>query len=103
METELAVLIQAQPAGGVRVWVPALRPLEMTALTREQALAGVRCVIAEQRPEAELVLIEVPGTDRNSWLESADIFADDPTWEEYNAEVLAARRRDDPHLYDDDE
>lgn len=88
---ELAVLIQEQPKGGFRAWTPALRPYAATAPTREQAVAGLRCLIADVRPSAALVLIDVAGTKPNPLLEMAGIFADDETLEPMLKEIYAAR------------
>lgn len=91
---ELAVLIQEQPSGGFRAWTPALRPFAATAPTREQAVAGLRCLIADVRPNAALALIDVAGTQPNPLLDMAGVFADDPTWDEFIAAMREARERD---------
>lgn len=93
--TELAALIRQQPTGGCRAWTPALRPLSVTAKTREQAIVGLRSLIADVRPDASLALIDVAGTQLNPWLETAGVFANDPTWDEFMAEIHAARARED--------
>lgn len=89
------MLIQEQPSGGFRAWTPALRPLSVTAKTREQAVAGLRFLVADVRPDATLALIDVAGTQPNPWLETAGTFADDETLELMLKEIHAARDRDD--------
>ncbi len=92
---QLAVLIRSQPDGSVHARVPAIPRLEVTAPTREQAVAAVRCAVAETHPSTELVLLDVPEGPPNPWLETAGMFADDPTFDEFVKEMRAARERED--------
>ena len=53
----------------------------------------------------EVAVIDVPSpveSTKNSWIATAGIFADDPTWDEFVAEMKATRARDNARTFDDD-
>lgn len=103
--TELAVLLYTEADGTYRAKVPAIRGLVVTAATRDVALKAVAAAAAEARPGSEIAVIDVPPSlagKPNPWLEMAGMFADDPTWDEFIAEMQAARAREDAHLRGDE-
>ncbi len=103
--TELAVLLYTEADGTYRAKVPAIRGLAVTAATRAIALKAAAAAAAEAQPGSEIAVIDVPPSPDgkpNPWLEMAGMFADDPTWEEFIAEMQAARAREDAHPRDDE-
>lgn len=69
--------------------------------TKEAALASVREALAERLAQGEVVTIEVNGfrhsTDKqteaeNPWVKYAGSFRDDPTYDDFLAEVATYRR-----------
>ncbi len=102
---ELAVLLREQPDGTYEAKVPTIPGLIISAQNRDYVVAAMRCAVAEARPGSEPVFIDVPrGGDAkpNPWLEMAGMFADDPTWDEFIAEIRAARARDDASARDNE-
>ena len=102
---EEAVLLYPERDGVVRAKVPVLRGLVIESPDRElvQHLAG--CAIARARPGSVPVFIDVSpeaAIEPNPWLDTAGIFADDPTWDEFVAEMKAARARDNARTFDDE-
>lgn len=100
---ELAVLLYTEADGTYRARVPAIRGLVVMAPTRDMALKAVDAAVAEARPGSTLAVIDVPPSrdgKPNPWLEMAGMFADDPTFEEFVAEMRAARAREDAGLFD---
>jgi hypothetical protein len=72
---------------------------------RDRALDLARCAIAEAIDKGEVAVIDVPSPvepTKNSWIATAGIFADDPTWDEFIAEMKANRARDNARTFDDD-
>ncbi|MGH2602420.1 MAG: hypothetical protein ACRDJ9_23920, partial [Dehalococcoidia bacterium] len=63
------------------------------------------CAIARLRPKSRPVFIDVSpeaAVEPNPWLDTAGIFADDPTWDEFIAEMKAARARENARTFDDE-
>src|SRR5436309_2412641 len=59
--------------------------------TREEALANAKAALAERFAEGELVTIDVGGAE-HPWLAGAGMFGNDPTFDEFLAEMEAYRR-----------
>lgn len=63
--------------------------------TPDEALRKLREVLTERiRAGANLVQLDVPAAD-NPWMPMAGIFADDPTFDEWQEAIAENRRRDD--------
>jgi hypothetical protein len=101
---EEAVLMYPERDGVFRAKVPVVRGLVIEAPDRDlvQHLAG--CAVARSRPGSTPVFIDVSpeaAVEPNPWLDQAGIFADDPNWDEFVAEMKAARARDNARIFDE--
>ena len=89
-----AVLLRAQPNGSFEATVPALPGLSAACSNRAEALMAARRALADALAASELVAVDVPdgtGAKRNPWIETAGMFADDPTLEPMLQEIYTAR------------
>jgi hypothetical protein len=102
---EEAVLLYPERDGIYRAKVPAVRGLVIESPDRELVQHLAACAIARARPGSVPVFIDVSpeaAVEPNPWLDTAGIFADDPTWDEFVAEMKAARARDNARVFDDE-
>jgi hypothetical protein len=94
---EVAVLLYPPEDGSIRAKVPVIRGLVIASPDRELVQHLATCAIARSRPKSKPVFIDVSpeaAVEPNPWLETAGMFADDPTLEEMLHEIYAARDRD---------
>ncbi|MGG6269868.1 type II toxin-antitoxin system HicB family antitoxin [Leptolyngbya sp. AN03gr2] len=67
--------------------------------TKEQAIANVKAMLESQLATGEFVTIEVeaqqPRQDDDPWIKHQGIFADDPTFDDFLAEMAAYRQQVD--------
>lgn len=102
---QFTVILRPQPDGSFQAFVPAIPGIVASGATREEALTAVQCAIKHALAGAEVANVDVlldGETVRNPWLETAGMFADDETWDQFIAEMRAARAREDAHLRDDE-
>jgi hypothetical protein len=102
---EEPVLLYPERAGAFRAKVPVLRGLVIESPARELVMHLASCAIARRRPGSKPVFVDVApdaAVEPNPWLDSAGIFADDPTWDEFVAEMNAARARDNARTLNDE-
>ena len=102
---EEAVLRYPERDGAFRAKVPVLRGLVIESPDRELVQYLARCAIARCRPGSEPVFIDVApeaAVEPNPWLDMAGIFADDPTWDEFMAEMKAIRARENARTFADE-
>ncbi len=102
---EEAVLLYARPDGVCRAKAPVLRWLVIEAPDRDLVRHLARCAIMRPRPGSEPVFIDVsPEADvePNPWLDKLGIFTDDPTWDDFIAEMKAARAEANARTSDDE-
>jgi hypothetical protein len=59
--------------------------------TRDDALANLKAALNARLSQGEIVTIEV-GESEHPWLKGAGMFKDDPTYDDFLAEVEAYRR-----------
>ena len=84
-EMRYVVVLHEQPSGTYVAVAPAAPGCTAEGKTREEALQRLRVAVQEWLADVEITSIdvEVPGAEdgsgRNPWLETAGIFADDPT------------------------
>jgi hypothetical protein len=102
---EVAVLLYPPQDGVIRAKVPGIRGLVISSPDRElvQHLAG--CAIARRWPESKPVFIDVSPeatVEPNPWLDMLGIFADDPSWDEFIAEMKAARDLENARTFNDE-
>lgn len=102
---EEAVLIYPPRDGVIRAKIPVVRGLVIESPDRALVEDLARCAILRSRPGSEVVFIDVSpeaAVEPNPLLDMAGIFADDPTWDEFVAEMKAARIRDNARTFDDE-
>lgn len=102
---QFLIILRPLEDGTVEARVPAIPGLAVSGRDRDRALDLARCAITEAIDGGEAVVIDVPAPiehTKNSWIATAGVFADDPTWDEFIAEMKAARARDNARTFDDD-
>jgi hypothetical protein len=96
---EEVVLLYPPQDGVIRARVPVIRGLVISSPDRELVQHLASCAIARLRPKSRPVFIDVSpeaAVEPNPWLDTAGIFADDPTLEEMLQEIYAARDAERP-------
>ena len=74
------------------------------APTREKAIRCAQAAIESRLAQEDIVMVEVEPEERpNPWVEMAGIFADDPTWDEFQAEIEKYRRELNAEIQLEDE
>ena len=80
--------------------------------TEEEAIDNVKAVLVSQLESAKLVTIEIEsthtsmstdengstyirGSENDPWVKYAGVFADDPSWDDFQAEIEAYRKEVD--------
>jgi predicted RNase H-like HicB family nuclease len=65
--------------------------------TKEEAIANARTVLEHQLTQGELVTIDLETvvTQDDPWLKHMGLFADDPTFDDFTAEMAAYRQEID--------
>lgn len=102
---QFTILLRPQPDGSFQATVPAIPEVMASGASREEALTAAQCAIKDALVGTEVATVDVSVDGeavRNPWLETAGMFADDETWDEFIAEMQAARAREDAHLHDDE-
>jgi hypothetical protein len=69
----------------------------VNGVNEADVLDQLRTALIEVQQHSRVVHIDVPAPEAaaaNPWLRSAGAFADDPTWEAFQAAIAANRRRD---------
>ena len=92
---EHAVLLTKQPNNGYIARSMLLPEIVATGNDEADALAQIRTALAEVQRYSRVVHVDVPTlgeTEMNPWLEWAGAFADDPTWDEFQAAIAAQRQ-----------
>lgn len=90
---EHLVLVRADEAGQYLAQSVSVPQLHATAATADEAVRLVRGMLTAWLADARLVRIEVPAPE-SPWLKVAGMFADDPQYDEFLAEVEKARQAD---------
>jgi hypothetical protein len=102
---QFTIVLRPHEDGSVEATVPAIPGLAVSGPDRDRALDLTRCAIAEAIENGNMAVTEISApveSTKNPWLATADIFADDPTWDEFVADMKAARARDNARTFDDD-
>ena len=92
---EHAVLLTKQPNNGVIAQSLLFPTIFANGVDEEDALVQLRAALAEVQRHSRVVRIDTPvpaETETNPWLRRAGIFADDPTWDQFQAEIAAQRQ-----------
>lgn len=87
------VLIEQSNSNGYTARLLAWPDTVVEASTREKALQQLRVLILERLTKAEIVTLEIQPTEiGHSWAPFAGMWADDPSFEEFQAEIQQYRR-----------
>ena len=89
-----AILLQQRADGTYQASVPVIPGLSRVGETRHETLQAVQQAIAITLTTAELVYLDVPeqrSATANPWLETAGMFADDPTLEPMLQDIYTTR------------
>lgn len=70
-----------------------LPEIEAEAATEQAAIDAVRQKLKNWLGDAKLVQVEVTPASGNPWVDFCGSSADDPDWEDYQAEVRRVRER----------
>ena len=93
------VLVQCHPDKGYVASVLGIPDCVAEGRTKEEAIANAKAALAERLTQSEVVTVEVevPGIERsgNPWLNNFGRFKDDPTFDDFLAEMEAYRREVD--------
>jgi predicted RNase H-like HicB family nuclease len=88
------ILLRSQPNDGYIATALAWPNCEVTAPTREEALAQIRSAIVQMLAEGEIVEVDVPEpVIPTPYQETFGMFRNDPTFPEFIAEVENYRRQ----------
>lgn len=98
--TQYQVLVRSQSGNLFTAAVLGMADCVAEGRTREEAIANAKQVLAERLARGEIVTIEVEaaeigavfGATGDVWREQAGRFRDDPTFDEFLAEVERERR-----------
>jgi hypothetical protein len=99
MTMRYQVFVQSHPDKGYIATVLGICDCIAEGGTKEEAVAKVRATLTARLTQGEVVTIDVdvPVSDRarNPWLENFGRFKDDPTFDDFLAEIEAYRREVD--------
>jgi hypothetical protein len=91
---EYQVFVQTDSPTKYRASILGIPDCTAEGNTKEEAIANARTVLERQLIQGELVTIDLetsaPQTD--PWLKHMGLFADDPTFDDFTAEIAAYRR-----------
>jgi hypothetical protein len=87
------VRIREEPEGQFTAELLGAPDIRATAATREQAIEQVRALLQEQVDLGSIAAIEIPR--RNSLMEFAGMWKDDPTFDNYLEEIRKFREEED--------
>jgi hypothetical protein len=92
---EYAVLLTKQPNNGYIARSLLLPGIVVNGIDEAEALAQMRIALSDVQRHSRVVQISVPTqdeTENNPWLRLTGVFANDPTWDEFQAKIAANRR-----------
>lgn len=88
-----AILLRYRPDGTYHASVPAIPGLAKTGLSRAETIAAMRQTLTNTLSSSEVVYLDLPTASAvsNPWIETAGLFADDPTLATMLEEIYANR------------
>lgn len=92
------VFVQGQAGQGFIAAVIGMHDCIAEGQTKEEAIARARAALEERLAQGEIVTIEVESGNKptgNPWLDSAGVFRNDPTFDDFLAEIEKNRRETD--------
>ncbi|PON18680.1 HicB family protein [Candidatus Entotheonella serta] len=92
---EYQILIEQQPQNGFVATVLGWPEFVATGYTKQEAIVNVRSAVEERLARGEVLNMEIetpqPILPVDPWESMAGRFADDPTWDEFEAELKRIR------------
>lgn len=94
------VFIQSRPDQKFVASIVGIPDLVVEGSTKNEAIAKAKIALKQQLATGELVAIDVDAqvTQCDPWIEYMGIFADDPTFDDFLAEVAAYRQQVDAQM-----
>jgi hypothetical protein len=90
---DLNILLEKDPTGKETAIVLEIPDCRITADTRQEALDGVRQLLAERLAKAEIVSLQMQlPSNPHPWMKFAGIFKDDPLFTEIANDIRAERQ-----------
>lgn len=90
------IFVQHQTTNGYRAFVLGIPDCVVEGTTEAEAIAKAKVALSQWLAQGKLINIEivndVPVETDNPWLRLAGKYADDPTWDEYQANIAEYRR-----------
>jgi hypothetical protein len=88
----LNVLVQSNPEKGYTATVIGWPDFVVEGTTKEEALESVRAELARRLATSEIVTLEFePTNHEHPWMKFAGMWKDDPTFDDFLAEIKAYR------------
>jgi predicted RNase H-like HicB family nuclease len=88
------VFLQLMADNGYKAIPLAFPDCEAVGRTRDEALSNLKSVLSARLAQGELVTVEV-GEPDHPWRKWSGVFKDDPTYDDFLAEIEAYRRQMD--------
>lgn len=92
---KLSILLQEKPPNGFTATVLGWPDLQITASTRDEALQNIRQAVKDRLSKSELITVDIDHESGDPWVKFAGMWADDPYFDEFLAEIAAYRRERD--------
>lgn len=89
------IFVQGQPESGYVASVIGVPDCVAEAETEEEAVAKAEEALKQWFSQGKIVTVEIDGAPaqvKNPWLEMYGCFEDDPTWDEFQANIQEYRR-----------
>lgn len=90
------IFVQSQNNDAYRAFVLGVPDCTVEATTEAEAISKAKAALGQWLAQGKLINVEivngVPAEADNPWLKLAGKYADDPTWDEYQANIAEYRR-----------
>jgi predicted RNase H-like HicB family nuclease len=88
---EYQIFVEQQPQNGFVATVLGWPEFVATGHTKQEAVVNVRTAVEERLAKGEVLQLQIETPQADPWEAMAGRFADDPTWDEYEAELKRIR------------
>lgn len=88
---EYQVFVEQRPQNGFVAKVLGWPELVATGHTKQEAVVNVRTAVEERLAHGEVLQLQIETPQIDPWEAMAGRFADDPTWDEFEAELKRIR------------
>ncbi len=89
------VFIQTDSPNKYRASILGIPDCTAEGHTKEEAIANARTALEHQLTQGELVTIDLETPQSDPWLKHMGLFANDPTFDDFTAEMAAYRQEID--------